>query len=146
MNALFIILRFIAGLSALGAFVLLCLAVFMRDTASTAKQGAQVLAYTAKLFATAFTEGTAPKTEAWKIGPWQILIGALSLAMFVSVFTPGSRWFLHGIGVLAAIAMLGYARMIFTGASAEIVCLPFLVVWFGYYAMCLFPRGNVATP
>lgn len=146
MNALFFILRFITGLSSLSALCLLCLVVFMRDTASTAKQGMQVLGYTARLFATAFTEGTAPKTEFWAIGPWQIGIGALAFAMFVSVFTPGSRWFLHGIGVLAVIVIFGYARMIFTGASMEIVCLPFLVVWFGYYAMCIFWRGNVATP
>lgn len=146
MNALFIILRVITGLASLGAFMLLSLVVFARDTASTAKQGAQVLGYTAKLFATAFTEGTAPKTEPWAIGPWQVLIGALALAMFVSVFTPGSRLFLHSVGVLAAIVMLGYARMIFTGPGIEIVCLPFLLVWFGYYAMCLFRRGDVATP
>jgi hypothetical protein len=146
MNAIFIIVRAITGLTSLSAFILLCLVVFMRDTAATAKQGAQVLGYTAKLFATAFTEGTAPKTEPWTIGAWQVLIGALSLAMFVSVFTPGSRWFLHGTGVLAALVMFGYARMIFTGASLELVCLPFLIVWFAYYAMCLFWRSKVATP
>ena len=146
MNALFIILRVVTGLASLGAFILLSLVVFARDTASTAKQGMQVFGYAARLFATAFTEGTAPKVEPWVIGPWQIVIGALSVAMFVSVFTPGSRWFLHSVGLLAAIVMLGYARMIFTGVSLEIVCLPFLFVWFGYYAMCLFWRSNVATP
>ena len=106
----------------------------------------QVLGYTAKLFSTAFTEGTAPKTESWEIGLWQITIGALSLAMLASVLTPGSRWFLHSVGVLAALVMSGYARMLFTGASLEIVCLPFLVVWFGYYAMCIFWRGDAGTP
>jgi hypothetical protein len=146
MNALFVILRIITGLTSLGAFILVSLVVFMRDAASTARQGMQVLGYTAKLVATAFTEGTAPRAESWEIGPWQILIGALSLAMFASVFTPGVRWFLHCVCVGAVLVMLGYARMIFTGASLEIVCLPFLVVWFGYYAMCLFWRGNVATP
>ena len=146
MNALFIILRIITGLASLSSLILLCLVVFVRDAASTAKQGAQVLGYVTKLFATAFTEGTAPKTEFWQIGSWQIMIGVLSVAMFASVFTPGSRWFLHSVGVLAAIVMIGYARMIFTGASLEIVCLPFLVVWFGYYAMCLFWPGRVALP
>ncbi len=146
MNTLFIILRIVTGLTSLSAFILLSLVLFMRDAASTAKQGMQVLGYTAKLFGTAFTEGTAPKTEAWAIGPWQIMIGALALAMFVSVFTPGSRWFLHSVGGLAALVMVGYARMIFAGASLEIVCLPFLVVWFGYYAMCIFWRGDVGAP
>ncbi len=60
MNALFIILRVITGLTSLGAFILLSLVAFARDMASTAKQGVRVLGYTAKLFATAFTEDTAP--------------------------------------------------------------------------------------
>jgi hypothetical protein len=146
MNALFIIMRIVSGFASVVALVLLSLVVFLRDTASTAKEGMKVLGYTAKLFTTAFTEGTAPKTEPWHIGPWQIIIGVLALAMLVSVFTPGSRGFLHGVAALAAVVMLGYARMIFTGASMEIVCLPFLVVWFGYYAMCLCCRPHLATP
>jgi len=146
MNAIFIILQIGTGLASLSSLILLCIVVFLRDAASTAKQGAQVLGYTARLFATAFTEGTAPTTESWEIGPWQIIIGVLSLAMLTSVFTPGTRWLLHSVGALAVIVMIGYARMIFTGADLEIVCLPFLVVWFGYYAMCVFWRTGAITP
>ncbi|MCX6854530.1 MAG: hypothetical protein NTV80_06450 [Verrucomicrobia bacterium] len=146
MNAFFIILRIITALTSVGAFVLLSLVVFVRDTASIAKEGVGVLGYTTKLFATAFTEGTAPKAEAWHIGPWQIMIGVLSLAMFVSVFTPSTRWFLHSVAALAVIVMVGYARMIFTGMNLEIMCLPFLLVWFGYYAMCVFWRAATLTP
>ena len=147
MNAFFIILRILTGLSSLGALILWSLVVFLRDTASTAKQGLHVFAYVSKLFATAFTEGTAPKEAGWQMGPWQIMIGVLSITMIVSVFTPGTRWFLHGVGVLAALVMIGYARMIFTGPSLEIVCAPFLVLWFGYYAMCVFWRSQgLATP
>lgn len=146
MNAFFIILRIITGLTSLSSFILLSLIVFLRDSASTAKQGMQILGYTTKLFATAFTEGTAPRAESWHIGPWQIIISVLALAMLVSVFTPGTRWFLHSIAALAVVVMLGYARMIFTGVSLEIICLPFLVVWFGYYAMCVFWRAATVTP
>lgn len=146
MNTLFIILRIITGISSVTAFIVLSLVVFLRDTASTAKEGIGVLGYAAKLFATGFTEGKAPKTEPWQIGPWQIIIGLLSLAMLVSVFTPGSRWFLHGVAALTVIVMLGYAKMIFTGASMEIACLPFLVVWLGYYAMSIFWQSHPASP
>ena len=144
MNALFIIARIITGLTSLSAFALLSFIVFMRDAASTAKQGAEAVRYTTQLFVTAFTEGTAPKVEAWHIGPWQIMIGVLTLAMLVSVFTPGTRWFLHSVAALAVLVMIGYARMIFTGVSLEITCLPFLVVWFGYYALCVFWRSAVS--
>jgi hypothetical protein len=65
--------------------------------------------------------------------------------MLISVFTPASRWFLHGVGLLTAIVMIGFARMIFTGASLEIICMPFLIVWIGYYAMCLFWRNNAVV-
>jgi hypothetical protein len=138
MNALFIIARIITGLTSVSAFIMLCLVVFLRDAASTAKQGAEAVRYTTQLFVTAFTEGTAPKVESWHIGPWQIMISVLALAMLVSVFTPGTRWFLHSVAALAAVVMIGYARMIFTGVSLEIACLPFLAVWFGYYAMSIF--------
>ena len=145
MNVIFIIVRILTALASLSALVLLGLVVFLRDAASTAKEGVQVLGYTAKLFATAFTEGTAPEITGSTLGPWQIMIGLLSLAMLASVFTPGSRWFLHGTGVLAAIVMGGYGCAIFTGVSLEIVCLPLLIVWFAYYAMCLFWRHNPAS-
>ncbi len=126
MSALFIIICIITGLDSVLAFILLGLIVFMHGAALTVKQGAQVLGYTTKLFATAFTEGAAPKTEAWHISPWQIMIGVLALAMLISVFTPGSRWFLHSVAALSVIVMLGCAKMIFMGASLEIVYLPFL--------------------
>ena len=143
MNTLFVIMRIATGIASLGAFALLSLVLFLRDAASTAKEGVQAIGYVAKLFATAFTEGTAPRAAGWHISAWQIMIGALAVAMLVSVFTPGTRWLLHSIAALAVVVMIGYARMIFTGMSMEIVCLPFLAVWFGYYAMCLFWQGRV---
>jgi hypothetical protein len=146
MNALFVITRVVTGLTSVIAFVVLSLVVFLRDTASTAKEGFSVLGYVIKLFATGFTEAAAPQTEAWHIGPCQIILGVLSLAMLVSVFTPGSRWFLHSIALLAGVVLIGYARMIFVGPSLEIACLPFLMVWFGYYAMCVFWRGGISVP
>lgn len=146
MNVLFVIIRIFAGLASVMAFGVLSLVVFARDTASTAREGVRVLGHTAKLFASGFTAGAAPEIETWHIGPFQIAIGVLSLAMLVSVFTPGSRWLLHSIAVLAAIVTAGYARMIWTGPNLEIACAPFLAVWFGYYAACLFLRGNAGSP
>lgn len=145
MNALFIFLRLSTGVTSLCAFALLGFVVFLRGAASTARRGVQVFAYVTRLFASAFTEGTAPAEASWRISPWQVMIGALSLMMLISVFTPGSRWFLHGTALLAAIVMIGYLGMIFSGASLEVVCLPFLVVWFGYYAMWAFWFQNFAT-
>jgi hypothetical protein len=136
-------LRAGVGLTSLVSLVLLALVVFVRDAASTARQGAEVLGYVVKLFATAFTEGTAPTSDPWRIGAWQIAIGVVSLAMFASVFTPGTRWFLHSVAALAAIVMLGYARTMLTGLTMEIVCLPFLAVWFVYYAACLLRPASI---
>ncbi len=143
MNVFFVIIRAATGIASLGAFALLSLVLFLRNAASTAKEGVQVLGYVTKLFATAFTEGTAPRAAGWHISAWQIMIGVLALAIFVSVFTPGTRWLLHSVAALAVVVMIGYAKMIFTGMSMEIVCLPFLAVWFGYYAMCPFWQGRV---
>ncbi|MCP5558991.1 MAG: hypothetical protein H7A55_14700 [Verrucomicrobiaceae bacterium] len=145
MNALFSVLRIIAGLTSVMAFVFLSFVVLLRDTGSVAKDGLNVLGYVTKLFATGFAESAAPRGDAWHIGPWQVMIGALAIAMLVSVFTPGSRWVLHSVAALAAIVMLGYARMIITGATLEVACLPFLAVWFAYYAMCVLWQRNPAA-
>lgn len=145
MKTLFVIVRGLTMLASVSSLVLLGLVLFLRDTASTAKQGAQVLGYVTTLFATAFTEGTAPQAASFQVSAWQIAIGVLSISMLLSTFTPGLRGVLHTVGVLAAIVMIGFARMIFTGPALEIVCLPFLVIWFGYYAMCLFWSGITRT-
>jgi len=146
MNALFIALRILTAMSSLGAFILWCLVVFVRDTASLAKEGVGVLGYAAKLFASGFTEGVPPNNEPWRLGPWQISIGMLALAMLVSVFTPGAKWLLHCVAGVAILVMLGYARMVSSGPSLEIVCLPFLLVWFLYYAMSLMWRPPTLAP
>ena len=142
---MFGLLRVGVGLTSFVSLVLWTLVMFVRDTASTAKQGAQVLGYVVRLFASAFTEGTAPSAAPWRMGPWQIGIGLVSLAMIASVFTPGTRWFLHATAAFAAIVLLGYARMIIAGLTMEIVCLPFLAVWFVYYAACLLRAASVPS-
>lgn len=134
MNALYVIMRIVAGLTSLAALAMIALIVFVRDAAATARQGVKVLGYVTRLFATAFTEGTAPHEYGFHIGVWPVLIALLALAMIVSVFTPGTRWFLHGVALLGTIVIGGYARMIPGGIELEILCLPFLIVWFGYYA------------
>ena len=105
-----------------------------------------MLGYVTKLFASAFTEGTAPQPPPFQISAWQIAIGALSIGMLISAFTPGSRGVLHAVALLATVVMIGYVRMIFTGPDLEVVCLPFLVVWFGYYAMNLCCDSATRTP
>jgi|JI10StandDraft_1071094.scaffolds.fasta_scaffold249380_3 hypothetical protein len=145
MNILFVVLRITSGLASLIAFGVLCLAVFVRETGSLAKEGLSVLGYTTKLFASGFTEGTPPNIDAWRIGPWQIVIGVLSLAMLISVFTPGSRWFLHGVAALAVIVALGFAKTLASGVTLEIACMPFLIVWFGYYAMGILWQRNASA-
>jgi hypothetical protein len=130
MNALFVLARIVTGLTSVIACVLLSLVVLLRDTASTAKEGFSALGYVARLFATGFTDATTSKTVTWHIGLWQIILGLLSLAMLVSVFTPGSRWFLNSVAALAGGVIIGYAKMIFTGPRLKI-CLPFLIVWIG---------------
>jgi hypothetical protein len=145
MTAFFIVLRGLTGMAALVSLSLIGLVVFVRESAALAKQGLQVLGYVTTLFATAFTEGTAPKEAEWQMSPMQIMIGVLSLVMLISVFTPETRWFLHLIGALAVIVMFGFSRMFFTETSLEIICLPFISIWFGYYAMCLFWKAPVIT-
>jgi hypothetical protein len=141
----FALLRVGVALTSVISLLLLSLVIFARDAASTARQGAQVLGYVVKLFTSAFTEGTAPTGEPWRLGGLHIAIGVLSVAMFISAFAPGARWFLHTLATADAVLLLYYAgRSMLTGVTMEVVCVPFLAAWFVYYATCLMRTGNPA--
>ena len=145
MTIIFNLLRILSGLLTAGAVFVLMAIILLRSSLAFVKEGAGVLAYVARLFASGFTEGTAPKAPAgWIISLPQVGLTLLFIAMFVSLFHPGTRPFLHGVAACAILAIFWYLRMLFTETQLEILCLPAFAAWFAYYAMCLFWPGNQA--
>jgi hypothetical protein len=147
MKTLFLILRLITGMMAVGALVILFAIVFLRSAAAFAKEGVGVLGYVATLFTSGFTKGTAPRDPAgWVVAMPQVCLAVLFAAMLVSTFLPGTKILFHVVGVLAGVALIWYLRMMQTGAKLEILCLPLVAVWFLYYAMSVFWSGNQSVP
>lgn len=57
------------------------------------------------------------------------------------------RILLHIIAALTAAAVVWYVRMLLADdVKLEILCLPFLAIWFFYYTLCLFWSGNQPLP
>jgi hypothetical protein len=73
-------------------------------------------------------------------------LALLFVAMLVTLFLPGSKILLHLVAAVAALAVVWYARMLLTEAQLEILCLPLLLVWFVYYAMCLCWHAHQPLP
>lgn len=143
MKTLFLLWRVLTGLTATSALLILLAIVLLRSGAAFMKEGVGVVGYVAKLFTSGFTEGTPPKEPAgWVIALPQAGLAILFASMFVSVFQPGARIFLHVVAVLTGVAVIWYVRMMVTEVTLEILCVPVLVVWLIYYALCVFWPGN----
>ena len=146
METLFLLLRVTAGLMATGALLILLGIILLRSGAAFLKESAGALGYLAALFTSGFTRGTAPKESGWVVSMPQAGLAVLFVVMMVSLFLPGARIFLHLVAAMAVVALIWQKRMLLTEVKVEILCLPLLVVWFFYYAMCVFWQGNQAVP
>jgi hypothetical protein len=130
-------------MTAAGALLVLLAIVLLRSGLQFMKEGVGVLGYVAALFTSGFTKGTPPKDPAgWIVSPQQAGLAVLFVAMLFTLFHPGARIFLHVVAAMAAIAVIWYVRMMLTEAKLEILCVPLLVIWFLYYAVCIFWSGN----
>ena len=146
MKTLFLILRITTGLMATGALLILLAIVLLRSGAAFAKESAGAIGYVASLFTSGFTKGTAPKAAGWVVSLPQAGLALLFVAMLVTLFLPGNKIFLHLVAALAGLAVVWYVRMMLTQVQLEILCLPLLLVWFVFYAMCLFWHANQPLP
>ena len=73
-------------------------------------------------------------------------LALLFVAMLVTLFQPGARFFLHVVAALAGVAGVWYVRMMLTELKLEILCLPLLGAWLVYYLMCLFWLAHQPVP
>jgi hypothetical protein len=147
MKNFFLLLRVTTASLAVGALGILLAIVLLRSGAAFLKESVGVLGYVIRLFTSGFTEGTTPKEPAgWVVSLPQAGLALIFVAMLVSLFLPGAKIFLHLIAATAVVAVIWYVRMMLTEVKLEIFCLPLILLWFFYYAMCIFWRGNQPAP
>jgi hypothetical protein len=137
MKTFFMILRITTGFMLVGGLLILLAIIVMRSAAAFAKESVGAIGYVATLFTSGFTKGTAPRTSGWVASLPQAGLALLFIAMFVTLFLPGTKIFLHVVAAGTALAVVWYARMLLTQPTLEVFCLPILVFWIIYYAMSL---------
>lgn len=141
MQTLYLITRILAGLASAGGLVLSILILLIRCMANFAKESAGVLRYVVELFTSGFTQGTRPPEPAgWSafLPQWALL--ALFAAMLVAVILPGARLYFHIVAGLVGATTLILLILAFVSPRLEILCLPFLFVWGGYYALAMWRK------
>lgn len=143
MNAFFLVFRVITGMAAAAAFLQLLLIIFLRSALAFAKKSGSALKYVATLFTSGFTQGTAPKDPSgWIVSMPQVGLALLFVSMFVLVFLPTAKTYLHIVAAVGLVTGIWLVRVLLTTRHLEILCLPFFAIWFLYYVMCLFWHGN----
>ena len=146
MKTFFLLWQLLTGMLATAALLILLVIVLVRSSAAFAKESAGAIGYVASLFTSGFTKGTAPKAAGWVVSLPQLGLALLFVAMLVTLFLPGTRILLHLVAALAGLTAVWYVRMMLTEVQLEILCLPLLLVWFVYYALCLFWHTNQPLP
>jgi len=136
-KAAFFILRVLIAIGAL-AVLAGTLAVFLlQNFIGLIKSGVGMIASVVTLFASGFRNSPEAPGPSVVISPVLLGLGITFSAMFVSVFLPGQRIFLHGLAVMALAAAGWDVWRATTTPNHEMLFLPLIVLWFVYYGLCL---------
>ena len=140
LKALFMLLRVLTGLGAVGALAGTLLVMLVYSAQTALKSGFHIGLTLARFFASGLRDtGSSGST-----GPGEHLVprhlvalAVLFLAMLVSVFTPGVRLFLHIVAAGALVAAAWRAWTMGAAHDAQLQYIPLIAIWFVYYAICL---------
>ncbi|GEM_PF-1803667 len=135
----FQLVRYLIGLTLACGLLVVLLIVLLHSAANFAKEGVGVLGYVASLFASGFTAGTRPpEPRGWITSLPQVGLALLFVSMMATLFFPGAKVALHVVAAMAFVALIWFLRMMLMDLQLEILCLPFVLIWFIYYAWCIF--------
>ena len=146
LNLSFLVLRTLTGFASLIALGILALIVMAQTLFQSAKETVDIFAAVAVLFTSAFQK-TRPVRDhiALNILPHQIALVFIFLLMLVSTFFPGAKVFLHSVAVLGALAAAWCVWITVATPGEETIFVPFLGMWFLYYAICALWAWKVRT-
>lgn len=133
----FFILRLLIALGAL-AVLAGTLAVFLfENIINFIKGGVGVAVAVVTLFASGFQKSTDAPGPVYPFSPVLLGLAITFSSMFVSVFTPRQKIFLHIVAVLSIAAAAWDIRRAIVTPHTETVYLPVVVLWFVYYVIFL---------
>jgi hypothetical protein len=133
----FIILRVLVGIAAFASMAITGVVIFVIGAFHLLKGGLGALADVVTIFASGLQKSPNTPPPDTNIPLPLTALSIFFLAMFVSVFLPGQKLFLHVVAVMALIAEAWEIWRVSTDPLANILYLPVIVLWAIYYAICL---------
>lgn len=136
-RALFFILRLLIALGALAVLGLM-LAVFIAvNFIDLVQAGAGMIKSMVVLFASGLKDSSPPPEPSAVFPPALIGIAITFVSMFISVFLPGKKIFLHVVAAMAiAAGIWDFWRAAHSQGSGALLW-PVILLWFVYYGICL---------
>ena len=138
MNVAFVLLRVFTAIGTLAGLAILLLLILGTLLVGVVKGGVGAITAVGTLFASGFQKSSSgPAMDKYLVAPSLIALAIAFLTMFIAVFLPEQKVYLHIVAALAVIA--GGWRWWTATANPEVpwIYLPVIALWLVYYAMCL---------
>jgi hypothetical protein len=136
-KAFFIVLRVVTAVASIGAFVGTLVVIFFDSAFTLLRDGFHVFVFAVKLFASGFRNSTPVTQSPHLISPALAALAILFMAMFVSVFTPATKIYLHIVAGMAVVAAVWRIHSMVINRENTLLYLPVIAFWFVHYAVCL---------
>ena len=137
-NVAFVLLRVLTAIGTLGGLAILLLIILVTLLVGVVKGGVGAITAVATLFASGFQKSSSgPAIDKYLVAPSLITLAVSFLTMFIAVFLPEQRVYLH---VVAALALLAGGWRWWTAAGNPEdpwIYLPVIALWLVYYGVCL---------
>jgi hypothetical protein len=136
-RVLFFILRLLIALGAVAVLAGTLLAFLFLNFIELVKGGAGLIKSVVVLFASGFKDSTPPPEPSTVIPPALIGLAITFISMFVSVFLPGQKIFLHVVAVMSIAAGVWDFWRAAHSQGSDALLWPVILLWFVYYGICL---------
>jgi len=132
----FIIVRVFTAITALAGLTGTLWVIAVTATVNMVKGGASVVAAVAADAVSGFRKGASIPTPGPLVPTPLVGLAFVFVAMFVSVFLPGQKIYLHVVAA-AAVVFSTWRLWSTTHWESSVFYVPMIVVWLVYYVVCL---------
>jgi hypothetical protein len=136
-RVLFFILRLAIALGALAVLGLTCAVFIAVNVFGLLKSIAGAVSSVVVLFASGFKNSTPSPEPSTVFPPALIGLAITFVSMFISVFLPGQKIFLHVVAAMSLAAGIWDFWRAAHSQGSDALLWPLILLWFVYYGICL---------
>lgn len=136
-RVLFFILRLVIALGALAALGLTVAVFIAVNFFGLLKSIAAAITSVVVLFASGFKNSTTPPEPSIVFPPALVGLTITFVSMFISVFLPGQKIFLHVVAAMSLAAGIWDFWRAAHSQGSDALLWPVILLWFVYYGICL---------